>query len=144
MKRPNFKPSTTVTHLETGKTRDSSFDDAVRAAASAMGKVFEELVSPEDAEEYRKGLARSAKFLNDTGEVSISLTQEYEETSREVPEVDPETGKRTGNKVPERAVWVRFAAVPKITRKRNASNGSATAETSKPTADETSGELVDA
>jgi hypothetical protein len=78
--KPNFKPSKTVTSLQSGRTRDDSFDDVVRMANAERGKVFEDTVKDrETAEEYRKGLDRSLKYLNETEALAASLTKDFEE-----------------------------------------------------------------
>lgn len=59
----NFKPSTTVEKIVSGRVRDDSFDAPVSEAYKTKGKVYEAQVSAGDVEEYRKGLQRSALFL---------------------------------------------------------------------------------
>lgn len=79
MAKPNFKPSKTVQTLQSGRYRDDSFDDVVRMANAERGKVFEETVkTAEIAEDYRKGLDRSMKYLNETEGLSLSLTKDFE------------------------------------------------------------------
>lgn len=76
-----FKPSKTVSALKSGRMRDDEFDALVREAAANRDKVYEDTVSPERAEEIRKGLDRSVKYLNDkdkSGEnLNVSLLKEF-------------------------------------------------------------------
>lgn len=106
--KPNFAPSATVTELANGKTRDGSFDETVRLAWQTPGKVFEEIVpDKETAEEYRKGLARSAKFLHDKHSIPVRIADEYEDVEYDEKDAKGKViGKKTG-------VKVLFAAVEK-------------------------------
>lgn len=130
---PNFTPSKTVTELVSGRTRDDSFDDAVRAAWAARTTdlpVLEELVESADvADEYRKGLARSAKFLaeNESG-MPVRVALQIEEVTE---------GKNKGK------VWVRFSAAEKRVSPRRGSNG-ADADAAETKADADAGFLTDA
>lgn len=104
--KPNFKPSKTVTSLQSGRTRDDSFDDVVRMANAERGKVFEDTVKDrETAEEYRKGFDRSLKYLNETEGLTASLTKDFEEKA-------------------DGSVTVRFAVVARRAR-RTKRNGDA-------------------
>lgn len=70
---PNFTESSDAV-LRSGRMRDDSFDDAVRLANDNRGKVYEETVADvETAEDYRKGLDRSVKYLNDKEKSGVCL-----------------------------------------------------------------------
>ncbi len=60
----DFKPSDKVSTIKSGRTRDDSYDKFVSAAYAEKGKVFEATVKTETVDDVRKGLQRSAHFLN--------------------------------------------------------------------------------
>jgi hypothetical protein len=105
-----FKPSKTVTKLATGRVRDDEFDAVVKMANDSRGTVFEDTVTAERAEEIRKGVERSVKYLNDESKsgvnLNVAVAKEFETLE-------------DGN------VIVRLSAGPKSPRKRAESNGSA-------------------
>jgi hypothetical protein len=140
---PNFKPSKAVKELPNGKVRDGSFDDAVRMAWAEPGKVFEDIAADKDtADEYRKGLARSAKWLHDEHKIPVRVTDHYED---EMVDEKDEKGKLTGNKIPSGRVLVYFAAVEKRPSPRGKKAADVGEQTELPeTADENAGEMVNA
>ncbi len=79
MSTPNFKASKTVTELSSGRVRDDRFDATIRTALTKVKTVFEEIVKDEGtADEYRRGLERSMKFLNDTENVRHTVKVEFD------------------------------------------------------------------
>ena len=59
-----FGESKTVKEIKSGRVRDDSYDQYVKAAYENKGTVFEfKNVKNEDVEDVRKGLQRSANFL---------------------------------------------------------------------------------
>lgn len=119
-----FAPSKTVKALKSGRSRDDEFDAAVRLANENRGTVYEDVVTPDRAEEIRKGLDRSVKYLNDPeksgGNLNVSLLKDFEATTAEVDELNDE-GKKTGRKTTVDMVIVRFQASERKTVNRNGS-----------------------
>jgi hypothetical protein len=75
-KTPTFKPSKTVTEIESGRTRDTTYDETVSTAYASKGTVFEAEFPTDKIDDVRKGLQRSALFLN------VRVATRYEETDK--------------------------------------------------------------
>lgn len=75
-KTPVFKVSKTVPAIESGRVRDTTYDETVKTAYDSKGTVFEAEFPDSEVQEVRKGLARSALYLK------VRLATEYEETGK--------------------------------------------------------------
>lgn len=126
MAKPVFKPSATVTAIASGRVRDDSYDDAVKAAYADKGKVFESEFSNAEIDEVRKGLQRSALFLNVRLATDFEQITENEDVPAKVNSKGEETAPAT---VKYGKTVVRFSAHDKMSR--NGSRKPAEGETAE-------------
>lgn len=75
-KTPTFKVSKTVPEIESGRVRDTTYDETVSNAYTQKGTVFEAEFPNDQIDDVRKGLARSALYLK------VRIATRYEETDK--------------------------------------------------------------
>lgn len=110
---PAFAPSKTVSAIESGRVRDTTYDQPVKDAYEKKGQVFEAEFPNDQIGDVRKGLARSALYLK------VRLATDFEEITPDV-EIPAKVNSKGEETAPATVKYgktiVRFSAHDKMSR----------------------------